>query len=205
MLVEAISLLLAELNQYIQAADGAVAGSGDVAISGNISQVEHPDIGTSLENQLVLTVANFEEESTLKNGRTAFRLGHTIEHRHRPVHLNLLLLFTANYTNYATSLRRLDQVITFFQSHRHFDVSTSSGLVPSLSPETELSLTLDLVSLSLEEINHLWGALGGKELPFVPYRCRLVVIEEDRTVAGGGEIREIETDAHDIHAAAGSG
>lgn len=201
MLVEAVTLLVTGLNQHIHAADGNVSGSADVAIWGNVSQVDHPEIGTTLENQLILSLINLEEEATLKNGPTAFRQGSLVEYRHRPVHLNLFLIFTANYTNYDTSLRRLDQVVTYFQGHKHFDLSSIPGGVPTMNPETELSITMELVSLSLEEINHLWGALGGKELPFVAYRGRLVVLEEDRTMAGGDLVREITVDAQDTVAA----
>ena len=192
MLVEAVSLLLSGLNQHIHAADGSASGSTDVAIWGNVSQWDHPDNGTLLENQLILSLINLEEEATLKNGQTAFRHGSLVEYRHRPVHLNLFLIFAANYTNYDVSLQRLDQVVTYFQSHKQFDPSSFPGAVPAMHPETELSLTMELVSLSLEEINHLWGVLGGKALPFVAYRGRLVVLEEeDRAMAGGKTISAV--------------
>ncbi len=167
--------------------------------------MDHPEVGATLENQLILSLINLEEEATLKNGPTAFRQGGLVDYRHRPVHLNLFLIFAANYMNYDTSLQRVDQVVTYFQSHKQFDLSGFPGAVPAMNPETELSITMELVSLSLEEVNHLWGALGGKELPFVAYRGRLVVLEEDRTMAGGGDVREITVDAQDTVAAAEDG
>ncbi len=109
MLVEAASLLLSGLNQHIHAADGSASGSANVAIWGNVSQVDNPEIGTTLENQLILSLINLEEEATLKNGPTAFRQDSLVKYRHRPVHLNLFLIFVANYANYHTSLQRLDQ------------------------------------------------------------------------------------------------
>jgi hypothetical protein len=204
-LVEAVTLLLAGLNRHIHAVDGNASGSADVAIWGNVSQLDHPVIGTTLENQLILSLINLEEEATLKNGPTAFRRGSLVEYRNRPVHLNLFLLFAANYANYDTSLRRLDQVVTYFQGHKQFDLSSFPGAVPAMNPETELSITMELVALSLEEINHLWGALGGKQLPFVAYRGRLVVLEEDRAIAGGGDVREVTVVAQDTVAAAEGG
>lgn len=198
MLVEAITLLLSGVNQYIHAVDGNPVGSADVAIWGNVSQLEHPEIGTTLENQLILSLINLEEEATLKNGPAAFRNNGQIEYRHRPVHLNLFLIFAANYTNYNTALQRIDQVVTYFQSHKNFDLAGFPGVVTTLNPASELSVAMELISLSLEEINHLWGSLGGKELPFVAYRGRLVVLEEDRSVAGGGDIREISVTGQTI-------
>lgn len=190
MLVEAISLLLAQLNQYVHQADGNTLDTPPPAVWGNISQTDHPEVATTLENHLVLTLVSVEEEATLKNG-AAFSRESTggVLYRNRPLSLNLFLLFTANYRNYETALKRLAQVLAFFQGKQKFTVSNSPG---AALPGTELSLTMDLVSLSLEEINHLWGSLGGKELPFAVYRGRLVTVEDRRVAAGGGLIQEIE-------------
>ena len=88
---------------------------------------------------------------------------------------------------------------------QNFDLSSFPGAVLAMNPEAELSITMELVALSLEEINHLWGALGGKQLPFVAYRGRLVVLEEDRTIAGGGDVREVTVVAQDTGAVAEGG
>lgn len=193
MLLEAVSLLLAQLNQFIHQAEGNPSDTAGPAILGNISQVEHPDLASSLENQLVLTLLSVEEEKTLKNGSAAAHdeTG-AVVYRNRPLHLNLSLLLTANYRNYETALRRLAQVLTFFQGKQKFTVSNSPGAGQGVPPMTELSLTLDLLSPSLEEINHLWGSLGGKALPFAIYRGRLVQLQDRRVLAGGGAIQEIE-------------
>lgn len=191
MLLDAVSLLMTQLNQYIHQVEGSPADTAGPTILGNISQAEHPDITATLENQLVLTLLSVEEEKTLKNGSTAVReeTG-ALVYRNRPLHLNLCLLFTANYRNYETALKRLAQVFTFFQGKQRFTVGNSPGT--GIAPTTELSLTLDLLSLSLEEINHLWGSLGGKVLPFALYRGRLVTLQDRRVLAGGGFVQEIE-------------
>ena len=49
-------------------------------------------------------------------------------------------------------------------------------------------LVVELYSLNLEQQNHLWGYLGGKYLPSVVYKVRLVRIQED---AVRGEARPI--------------
>ncbi len=193
MLVEAVSLLLAQLNQFIHQAEGTPPDTAGPAIWGNISQADHPDVATTLENQLVLTLVSVEEERTLKNGSAAVREeSGALVYRNRPLHLNLNLLLTANYRNYETALKRLAQVFTFFQGKQRFTLGNSPGAAQGAAPGSELSLTLDLISLSLEEINHLWGSLGGKALPFALYRGRLVALSDRRVLAGGGLIQEIE-------------
>lgn len=198
MVVDAIALLLRQLNQYILQADGSGASAPNPVLWGNISQLDRSEIATELENHLVLSLVNLEEERALKNGR-AFANNNLTEgaYKNTPIHLNLFLLFTANYRNYETALKRLTQVLTFFQGKQKFTVSNSPGsnLVPP--PITEFSLVMDLLSLSFEEVNHLWGSLGGKQSPFVVYRVRLVTISDQRVLEGGGRIREIELTSRD--------
>ncbi len=43
----------------------------------------------------------------------------------------------------------------------------------------ELKLNIELYTLTFEQINHLWGSLGGKQVPFAMYKVRLVRIQEN--------------------------
>ena len=198
MIVEAITVLLSQLNDYILQLDGSASATGQV-VSGNIAQLDRPEVATELDNHLVLSLVNVEEERALKNGQTAFTLSTgDVAYRNRPVHLNLFLLFTANYRVYATALRRLSQVLTFFQGKQKFTFANSP--VPNLpqSGIADFSLVMDLLSLSFEEVNHLWGFLGMKEIPFALYRGRLAVIADQRPLETGARIQEIDVTGRDI-------
>jgi Pvc16 N-terminal domain len=191
MMVEAVAMLLKQLNDYISQVDGS-AGAPAEAVSGNIAQLDRPEVATELDNHLVLSLVNVEEERALKNGPTAFTSSSgDVTYRNRPVHLNLYLLFTANYRNYTTALRRLSQVLTFFQGKQKFTFANSP--IPNLpqSGITDFSLAMDLLSLSFEEVNHLWGFLGMKETPFAIYRGRLVVIADQRVLDSGAPIQDL--------------
>ncbi len=193
MLVNALSVLLHELNQYVLQADGKPDETTRPARWGNVAQIDHPDTGTGLKNQLVLTVVNVEEERTLKNRDAAVRgAGGAVLYRNPPLSLNLYLLVTATHLNYETALKRISQVMTFFQGKRKFTFGNSPGAVPNPPPFAELSLSMDLLSLSFEEVNHLWGSLGGKQMPFAAYRGRLIVLRDVRVLDAGGEVREVE-------------
>lgn len=193
MLVEAISIILFQLNQYIHQSDGNPPGTADPAIWGNISQNDSPPASTALENQLVLTLVNIEEEKALKNAKTTtLDPSGAVQYHNPPLNLNLLLVISANYTNYETALKRLAQVLNFFQGKKRFTSANSPDPSLSASSMGELSLTMDLLSLSFEETNHLWASLGGKQLPFAAYRGRLVTMLDRRILEGGGRIEEIE-------------
>jgi hypothetical protein len=195
-MVEAITLLLAQLNEYIAQADGS-PGAPSQAVLGNIAQLDRQEVATELENHIVLSLVNLEEERALRNGKTATPLATgDVAYRNRPIHLNLFLLFTANYRNYGTALRRLAQVLTFFQGKQRFTFGNSPNL-----PQAGIAdflLVMDLLSLSFEEVNHLWGFLGTKQSPFAIYRGRLVVIADRRLLESGGRIQDIEVTSRDI-------
>lgn len=200
MMVEAIALLLKQLNDYIAQVDGA-AGAPDQAVMGNVAQLDRPEIATELENHLVLTLVNIEEEHTLKNGEVTTPIGTGgVGYRNRPIHLNLLLLFSANYRNYATALRRLTQALTFFQGKRKFTAANSPGSNLPQGGIVDFTLVMDLISLTFEQVNHLWGVLGAKQIPFALYRGRLVVVLDQRLLQTGGRIQELEVLTRDITA-----
>jgi hypothetical protein len=200
MMVEAMSLLLSQLNAYIARADGGGPGAPSQAILGNIAHLDRAEVATELDNHIVLTLVKFEEERTLKNGKTFANNGpNEVVYRNRPLHLNLCLLFCANYRNYGTGLRRIAQVLTFFQGKQKFTPGNSPGSLPP-TPILDFSLSMDLLTQTFEEVNHLWGFLGAKEMPFALYRGRLVALLDQPVLAGGGRIQEIEVLGRDATA-----
>jgi hypothetical protein len=106
-----------------------------------------------------------------------------------PVSLNLYLLFSANFTNnYDNALRILSLVLEFFQGQRTF-TSPPSADPNRLSGRAELNF--NLYTMTFEQLNHLWGALGGKQLPSALYRVYLVQLEDERAQDGGRLIEDI--------------
>ncbi len=200
MIVEAMALLLRQLNDYVAQADRSV-GAPPQAVWGNIAQLDRTEVATELDNHLVLSLVNIEEERALKNGRTATTLSASdVRYMNRPYHLNLFLLFTANYRDYGTALRRLAQVLTFFQGKQKFTFANSPGPNPPQGGIVEFSLAMDLLSLSFEEVNHLWGFLGTRQGPSAMFRGRLVVVSDQRVLETGARIQELEITAGGVGA-----
>lgn len=199
MMVEAMTLLLRQLNDYIAHGDGSGPGAPAQALWGNVAQLDRQETATELENHIVLSLVNVEEERALKNARAFAETGSGDGvYRNPALHLNLFLLFAANYRNYGTALKRLAQVLTFFQGKQKFTLANSPGAIPPQSAIAEFSLAMDLLSLSFEEVNHLWGFLGAKQTPFVLYRGRLVAISDQRVLEGGGRVRELEVSGRSV-------
>ena len=187
-----MALLLRQLNDYIAQAEGSV-GAPVQAVLGNIAQLDRPEVATDLDNHLVLTLVNLEEERAMKNGRVASVLASgDVGYMNRPFCLNLFLLFTANYRIYETALRRLAQVLTFFQGKQQFTFGNSPAPNPPQGGIVDFSLSVDLLSLSFEEVNHLWGFLGARQGPSAIFRGRLVVVSDQRLLETAARIQDLD-------------
>jgi hypothetical protein len=95
-------------------------------------------------------------------------------YKNPPIYLNLDILFAANYTDYYTSLLLISNVIKFFQFQNVFTPLNSPNLPPGIE-----ELIFDLKTLSLQDLNNLWGILGSKYIPSVVYKMRLIIISDD--------------------------
>ena len=221
MISGALAFLKEELSIYVSTNQKRLGGGSasqqlsNVVMLGNISALDSNQQGeNSLNNKLVISLVNIEEESTLKNGQRFIKnpLSSGIEYIQPPVHLNLYVLISATLPNSASSddyeraLDRLSLVIEFFQAKKSFTVKNSpqSDFLDNAENETdpltldinqsvreEMRLLPELYTLTFEQINHLWGSLGGKQVPFVMYKVRLVKIQ-GRITSEAPLIEEIE-------------
>ena len=195
MILDALNLLVGQLNQYVR-----VVGETDPVQLGNIAFLEAQGGGNDNNNggqdlqRIVLSLVNLEEEKTLKNLPRVRQVGAESRYVEPPVHLNLYLLLSANLSSYEGSLRGLSQVIEFFQANRSFSMQLtppSTGL-PDDPRVQELQMHLDLHTLSFQEINDLWGSLGGKQVPFVMYKARLLKLRARRPERAAPAIHSID-------------
>lgn len=209
MISEALILLRNELKNYLltnkEQFDAGLRS--DEIILGNIAGLENQN-DQALSDKIIITLVNIEEESSLKNGKRFMRnpVPEGIEYVSPPVHLNLYVLFTVTLANtnkpdtdYEKALARLAAIIEFFQAKSIITVQNSPGSAPkNLTEEEAASLRLlpELYTLTFEQINHLWGSLGGKQVPFVLYKIRLVKVQAGVSVPAPviEEIRETAQD-----------
>ena len=193
----ALQLLKDELTNYLSTRDTATV------IIDNVGLFE-TSAGVGLTENIITTLVNVEEESTLKNQPVVKRpfVGNAI-YQNPPVYLNLYVLLTCNYTgdHYTLALKRLSYIIRFLQSKNSFSISSSvsGGTVNFDDPDIiDLKFTLELYTLTFEQVNHLWGSLGGRQMPFVMYKLRLVAITERTVLREVPLIEEIETQVNKI-------
>ena len=190
MIYDVLNKLLKELQTYLMAVTPPVNITESNIALNNVALVDSSDAANDIHNHhVIISLVNIEEESSLKNGLHYRRtpIG-GIEYENPPVYLNLYLLFTANFpNNYNSSLVLLGLIIRFFQGQNSFTIPSDEG---------ELQISLDLYTMTFEQINHLWGSLGGKQIPFVLYKARLVRITDRRLTGTGIPIIEIVSESY---------
>lgn len=198
MIHQALLLLSSELENYFKAKYAGNANKEYVAL-GNIAQLEADD-NKALDQRIILTLVNIEEESTLKNLPNYTKtINGGVRYENPPVYLNLYLLFTANFppNKYFTALQYISTVIEFFQGQYVFNLQNAPKFGdPSEVTDADLAdlhLILNMYTLTFEQINHLWGSLGGKQGPFTIYKARLVRMVDRRQTGAGPLIEEVNT------------
>ena len=191
MIVDAVSYIKEELKNFIEL---DLESPVNIDID-NIALFE-TDHSSTLENQIIITLVNIEEESTLKNIRNInYNPDGGFRYTTQPVFLNLYLLFSCNFKVYSTALTRLEQILQFFQQRRKFDIKSTTSTANQdafLEDEQEFKLLPELYSLTFEQINHLWGALGGRQVPSVMFKIRLVKIDDTQIFKQGPPVEEIQ-------------
>ncbi|MGD8663637.1 MAG: DUF4255 domain-containing protein [Desulfobacterales bacterium] len=125
-------------------------------------------------DSLGLSLVNIEEERITKAQQNFSRSADgNIVHMNPEIKLNLFVLIVANFSNYRTGLEFLSGAIRFFQSKNVFTTANT----PELDPQIQ-KLIVEMMTLSFEQQNHMWGSLGAKYLPSVMYKVRMLTIQE---------------------------
>jgi len=125
----ALKLLRDELSHYVfQNKRPTDSITEDDIILHNIALMESE--AQDLNNKIIITLVNTEEESTLKNGRHTSKTLTGIRYVEPPVFMNLYILISATLGQdlqdaYEFALHRLSLVIQFFQAKKSFTVKNS--------------------------------------------------------------------------------
>lgn len=184
MISHVLTVVLNELNSHMDSTYGNNSQKPQAAL-GNLAEGFAMTAGSpGLDrNTIYLSIVNISEESALKNTPNyvvdSSKLTAVFENP--PVFLNFKILLAATHSNYNDAILMLSRAIRFFQFRNVFtrenvdpsSISDGQPLNPIDRIET-FKLIFDLYSASMEEVNHMWGTLGGKQYPFVLYRMRML-------------------------------
>lgn len=176
MINNALKFICEELNKYLVTKNLEDPTFTDFVKLDNVTKAQDGTPGnTALQKNAIISLVNIEEDRVSKSQRNYEKINDRIHYANPKIHLNLYCLISVNHTTYETSLKWLSYIIQFFQHKNVFDYQNS----PKLYTYDLEKLVFDMHPLNFEQVNHLWGTLGGKYLPSVMYKIRVVVISED--------------------------
>ncbi|MEG4114119.1 MULTISPECIES: DUF4255 domain-containing protein [unclassified Microcoleus] len=187
MLDTALKFLKDELNTYLL----TQAGSDSIKVEMSKLVDEAGKYAFELDT-IAASIINIEEERIFKS-QLPERIYTNGQHivLEPELKLNLHVLFAANFKVYDQALKYISYVLTYFQSHPSFTSVEYPGLDPSIE-----KLTTELQSLSYEQLNQVWAFIGGKQLPSVIYKVRMVSLQARVPTLIQRPIIEINTNLH---------
>ncbi|AXT62066.1 DUF4255 domain-containing protein [Aquimarina sp. AD10] len=134
-------------------------------------------IAQNIDSKIVFFLVNLDEESSLKNNlnRSMHSGSDSFGHKHPALHLNMRLLFCANFTekNYVEGLRYLSSILQFFQAHKKITPNSSNTSASHID-----RLNFELCKLDYGELSHLWSAIGGKLMPSALYKVGMLMFND---------------------------
>lgn len=188
MIFELLQVLKEEVNNYL---------GEELVILNNIATIdeEGADNGNNPAVDIFLTLINIQEEHTLKNIPNYTIQGDKVAYKNPKVNLNLCILFAINNRAYDESLKSLSKVIEFFQGKRIFTQANANYDRDAIEMQglRDFEFVIELFTPSFEELNYIWGTLGGKQYPSVMYKLRVIEIERDILTEEGKVINQISS------------
>ena len=178
MIYETLQILREQLESYF-----SEIGLDDSIKLDNIALWGSEEENTeSVNEKVIVSLLKLEEEITLKNSPHYKVNNYKTQYKNPPIHLNLYLLICANYKDYGRSLRSISKVIEFFQSKKVFNSTNTVYNRSDVSMDLldHFKFNLDIFTPTFEELNNIWGTLGGKQVPSVIYKVQLIQIESDK-------------------------
>lgn len=166
----AIQHLASQLNAYLKRTNNLTE---DIVV---VSSLVEPDgsTATHTNNKLVMFLTNIEKDTIPQSspsraeGFDGRRLVPS-----KTLFLNLYVMLAANFNgaNYPEALKFISRATGFFQLQPVFDKHST----PDLDSRIE-KLVINIENLNTQDLSNLWGLLGGKYLPSVYYRVRMIAM-----------------------------
>ena len=163
MILASLAFLETEMNCYFQ----RVYNNNEAHVM--LSAIINPDgsLLLNIENKIIITLLNIEDAIHKKN---ALPPNMGVTNTPSPVDINLYVLFSAFFSadNYKESLQKIYLVHSFFGERPVFTTVHSPGLDKSIE-----KISIEIVNLDAEKLNHTWVALGAKYMPSVVYKMHI--------------------------------
>ena len=194
MIFEVIKILALQVEDYF---DSIGANGNNQIRLDNVAAVDsQSDNGQNLDNRLLLSLINISEEGTMKNFPNNPVENGRVQLQQPKINLNLYLLFSANRNSYERSLKDISTIVEFFQGKKVFTQSNTiyNRNNVELQGIDNFKFHVELYTPTFEELNYIWGSLGGRQIPSALYKLSVVNIERRAVLSEAGLITELNRD-----------
>jgi hypothetical protein len=177
MINAAMSHLAAQLNQSLRQ---TYALPEDIVLMSSLMD-EQGRPAPHTNNKLLVFLTNLEKDTVPYRQQSPGEAGPARQVvSSAPLYFNLYVMIAANFSgaNYSEALKLISGAITFFQRSPVFDHQNSPGLDTRIE-----KLMLDIENLKIHELSNIWTLLGGKYLPSVLYKVRMVAFDAHDIIA----------------------
>jgi hypothetical protein len=171
MISAALSHLANQLNQQFRI---NFQLAEDVAVVSSLLELDG-SVTPNANNKLVITLVNIEKDTVpYRPGSAGRSLDDRLLQHNAPLYLNLYVMVSANFGagNYAEALKYISQAVAFFQLKPVLDQRNSPGLDRRIE-----RLVMDIENLPVPDLNNLWSLLGGRYLPSMFYKVRMITVD----------------------------
>jgi hypothetical protein len=168
MIDRAISQIATQLNEHLR---GLLDIPEDIVVVSNLLG-PNGALAPNLDNRIVVFLTSIEKDTVPRRSEhPSSALSGA-----KPLFLNLYVMVAANFTgaNYPEGLKFLALVVGFFNRNQVLDHASAPDLDDRLD-----KLVLDIENTPPQVMSNIWGVLGGRYLPSVLYRVRMVPVGGD--------------------------
>jgi len=172
MIYQALRHISSQLNQFLIR---SMTLSEDIVVVSNLT--DHSGTATSnVKNKIVVFLVNIEKDTIPLQGGQGINSGASRAiSSSPPLYLNLYVMIIANFSgsSYSEGLKFISGAISYFQKQSVFDHHST----PDLDPRID-KLILELQNVKFQDLSNLWSQIGGKYLPSVMYKIRMLTVDD---------------------------
>jgi hypothetical protein len=195
MILQSIQLLASQLNAYLAEVENLnLDQESPLVMAENFSicdeQQRHAVDG------IFLSLLSINEEAAVRHhpARTEERIAKTLAREETPPY-NLNVVVVSCLAKYDDALACLSHVYAFFQKKNTFSLSGSDETNKNEGLKHRISV--EIQSLNLEQISHLWAILGGRHRPFILLRVRVFPADQQSNSEARPVIRRVREEKSD--------
>ncbi len=191
MIYETLEILKDQINHFLE----LKLGIANLVVLDNIAKIDDTS-NSAMNDKVVISLLNINEEITLKNQPLQKQTNESIKFLSAPLNVNMYVLISANRSGYEQAIATLSFILEFFQAKQLF-TNSNTPLNPSITALDgikDFKFKAELFATTFEQLNYIWGTLGGKSIPATLYKISVIKVKKEGIIKKGSPILQVEGD-----------